>query len=670
MDVPKGGHLTVACGIPKERQRGPGVEFVVKVGEAGGERILATQMADPMNKAAHRHWIPLDVDLSEHNGTQKLILETRGFERAAAGTDAAFWGSPTLTVPGREAPLAVVYLVDTLRADHTTPYGYARDTTPELGHFAKDAVVFDAAISAAPWTKPSVGSLFTSLMPGEHGAIQLRDPLNPHLVTLSEMMKSKGYVTGAAIANSVIFSAGTNFEQGFDCFAGLHDRNDRISKKVEAGGVVDAALAWLAQSAGLPGFLYVHTMDPHVPYAPPPPFDRKYLPAPVPGHPGRDPRTDYLEPEDRERMIAQYDGDIAYGDQEFGRFVRELKTRGLYDRALIVFLADHGEEFQDHGGWLHGRSVFDELVRVPLIVKFPEGRHAGTRVQQQVRVLDVLPTVLAEMGLPVPEPPAVAGRPLQAVVKGEGTAVHALSEATHRGYVVFGVRTDKDKYVWRFSPQEDELYFDLVQDPGEQTSRLETARERAHALKGQLEAAMHPSPYQHQLKLVGQSAYALLLHSRGFIEGVETNGLGPGERYDFDRGTRDLEIVARPRPGQPREFSFSVRPAGAPVWVSGTRDGRPLRPGDVLMAKEGIKPRSIPFLLPEVEPVDAAPQRAGVSPPAARSKEEESASMLEPPALSSPGIHVWLKLRPGVSIMKWDAETCERFRGLGYVQQC
>ncbi len=127
--------------------------------------------------------------------------------------------------------------------------------------------------------------------------------------------------------------------------------------------MVDAALAWLDARRGFPTFLYVHTMDPHVPYAPPPPFDRKYEPHPTADHPGQDPRSDYKEPLDRERMIAQYDGDIAYGDQEFGRFVRELKARGLYDRALVVFLADHGEEFLDHGKWLHGRSVFDELVR-------------------------------------------------------------------------------------------------------------------------------------------------------------------------------------------------------------------------------------------------------------------------------------------------------------------
>src|SRR5262249_55529762 len=178
-----------------------------------------------------------------------------------------------------------------------------------------------------------------------------------------------------------------------------------------------------------------------------------------------DPRPDYKEPLDRERFIAQYDGDVAYGDQEFGRFVRELKARGRYDGALIVFLADHGEEFLDHGQWLHGRSVFDELIRIPLVVKFPSGRDAGKRIAQQVQSGDVLPPVLAGMGRPVPQAPVIAGHPLQPVIQGGAPEPAAVSEVSHRGYVAHGLRTSRDKYVQRFSPQSDELYFDLERDP-------------------------------------------------------------------------------------------------------------------------------------------------------------------------------------------------------------
>ena len=257
----------------------------------------------------------------------------------------------------------MIYLVDTLRADHTGVYGYDRKTTPELDAFAKDAVVFDQAIAHASWTKPSVASILTSRLPGQHRAVQLRDALDPSNVTIAQRLHEKGWTTGAAIANSVIYGAESTFDRGFGFFAGLHGDDDRRSKLVGADVVVDTALAWLSTQGGLPTFLYVHTMDPHVPYAPPPPFDQMFEPHPTPDHPAQDPRTDYKEPLDRERLIAQYDGDIAFGDREFGRFVRGLKAAGRYDDALVVFLSDHGEEFLDHGRWLHGRSVFDELIQ-------------------------------------------------------------------------------------------------------------------------------------------------------------------------------------------------------------------------------------------------------------------------------------------------------------------
>src|SRR5688500_14372830 len=206
-------------------------------------------------------------------------------------------------------------------------------------------------------------------------------------------------------------------------------------------------------------------MDPHVPYGSPPPFDRKFDPPPAPGREAADPRSDYREPIDRDRLIAQYDGAIAFGDREFGRFVRELKSRGLYDRAVIVFTADHGEEFLDHGQWTHGKTVFDELFRIPLIVKFPQGQSAGARVKQQVQAVDVLPTVLQALELPVPAPPVIAGRPLQAVLAGGAPEPPAVSEISHRGFVAHGMRPSRDKYVPRFSSEEDELYCDLVQAP-------------------------------------------------------------------------------------------------------------------------------------------------------------------------------------------------------------
>jgi arylsulfatase A-like enzyme len=556
-----------------------------------------------------------------------------------------------LTVPDRDAPLVILYLVDTLRSDHTTPYGYKRDTTPELGAFARDAVVFEQAIAQASWTKPSVASILTSQLPGRHRAVQLRDALDPGLATLAEMLQAKGYSTGAAVANSVIYGVGTNFEQGFDFFGGLHGAGDRPSKAVDADVVVDAGLGFLDARRGFPRFLYVHTMDPHVPYGSPPPFDRKYDPPPTPDNPAADPRSDYREPLDRDRLIAQYDGAIAFGDREFGRFVRELKARGLYDRALIVFMADHGEEFLDHGQWTHGKTVFDELIRIPLVVKFPQGRSAGTRVTQQVQAVDVLPTVLQALDLPVPAPPVIAGRPLQAVLAGGAPEPPAVSEISHRGFVAHGMRTSRDKYVQRFSPQEDELYFDLVQDPKETISRLDLDRERVRFLKGGLEAAMGPNPFRYTLRFEGADPFEVRLRTGGWIEGVEPIGFGPADRDETSGNGRKLYLKVQPRPGQPREVAFGIRPMGAPVELAGTRRGRPLAPSDILIAQEAVHPAAVPFKLPEIE-----------------TEKERVENIFAPPPAGRPGLHVWLAMTAGrkpPAVM--DKETCERLKALGYI---
>lgn len=650
VDIGKGARLRFSAGIPHERHDKPGIEFVVKLRKDGREETLWTELLDPLSRPAHRRWVKADVDLTAHAGRgREIVFETRAFEKDDDSRQ-AFWGDPAITAPDNDAPLVIVYLVDTLRADHTSVYGYARDTTPELSAFAKDGVVFETAISHASWTKPAVASLLTSLLPGRHRAVQLRDSLDPGHTTLAELLEAKGFATGAAIANSVIYSEGTHFEQGFAFYAGLHGAGDRPSKVIEAAPVVDAALRWIDDRRGFPTFTYVHTMDPHVPYTPPAPFDRMYEPHPTPDHPGVDPRSDFKEPLDRDRLIAQYDGEIAYGDREFGRFLRELKARGLYDRALIVFTADHGEEFEDHGKWLHGRSVFDELIRVPLVVKFPGQRGSGRRIAQQVQAADVLPTVLSEMNLPVPAPPVITGHPLQRVIEGGAPEPPAVAEISHRGFVAHGMRTGRDKYIRRFSPDDDELYFDVKTDPKETANLVEQNRERVRLLRAGVEAAMVPNPFRFTLKIVAPGTYELLFRTGGWIEGVEPTGFGPEDRHEIEGNGRKLRLKVRPVAGRPREVAFSLRPQGAPVWLEGSRDGRPLGPADVFIAQEGLHPAEVPFKLPEIE-----------------SEKERTENIFAPPAQEKPGLHVWLTLDSGKQVLQIDNATCERLKALGYI---
>jgi arylsulfatase A-like enzyme len=649
LDIPKGARLRLACAVDPRFHDRPGVEFTVKVRRGDREEVAWTQVLDPLSRLEHRAWVPVDVDLGKLAGKgRELVLETRGYEETG-DAERAWWGTPAITV-ARKAPLAIVYLVDTLRADHTGVYGYSRKTTPELDAFARDAVVFDAAVAHASWTKPSVASILTSRLPGQHGAVQLRDALAPSNITLAQRLDERGWATGAAIANSVIYGAESEFDRGFDVFAGLHGEEDRRSKLVGADVVVDSALSFLRSREGLPTFVYVHTMDPHVPYEPPPPFDRMFEPFPTEGHPARDPRTDYKEPLDRERMISQYDGDIAFGDREFGRFVRELKAAGLYEDALVVFLSDHGEEFLDHGRWLHGRSLFDELIRVPLVVKLPGNRGAGTRVAEQVQGLDVVPTVLEAMGLPLASD--LGGRPLQRTLAGGGKPRPALAEISHRGFVAHGVRTEGEKYVRRFSPDDDELYFDLRQDPKEKTSIAAGHSQRVRLLQAQAETGMKPNPFRYVVQAAGQGRFALKLETRGWLEGVETTGLGPQERSSLGGNGRSLDLTLLPRPDAPREIGFTVRPVGAPVTLSGTRDGRPLRPSDVAVGEGSFRPVEFPFRLPDIE---------------SETETDRGINLFAPPRTAPGGVRVWLALPPGRSIRELDPESRERLKALGYV---
>jgi hypothetical protein len=375
-----------------------------------------------------------------------------------------------------------------------------------------------------------------------------------------------------------------------------------------------------------------------------------FEPLPTEGHPGRDPRTDYKEPLDRERMIAQYDGDVAFGDREFGRFLRELKADGLYDDALVVFLADHGEEFLDHGLWLHGRSLFDELIRIPLVVKLPGSRGAGRRIAEQVQGVDVVPTVLEAMGVPLPSD--LGGQPLQRTLAGGAAPRPALAEISHRGFVAHGVRTDGDKYIRRFSPDDDELYFDLRKDPRERTNLVASNPERVRLLEAQGEAGMSPNPFRYVVQVAGEGRFDLRLETRGWLEGVEATGLGPEERSSVGGNGRWLDLAVRPRAGVPREVGFTVRPVGAPVTIAGTRDGRPLRPLDVAVGEGSFRPGVFPFRLPDIE---------------SETERDSGINLFAAPRAAATGVRVWLALPPGRSIRELDPESRERLKALGYV---
>lgn len=341
-------------------------------------------------------------------------VRTRGSQRTASSE-----GSGS----GTERPNIIIYLVDTLRADHVGAYG-GGSLTPNVDAFAREATVFENAIAQAPWTKPSVAALFTGRGPLSHGVRLLHDKLPQEAVTLAELLSAGGYQTAAFSTNWHIRGE-TGMDQGFGSFDFSPDEaaSDKLNQRL---------FRWLdtqANQVKSPFLLYAHALDPHEPYTPPAEYRKKYAPD-VREEAGYDfdlKRVDVSRGKERRQYMAElrqlYEGEVAFNDHSFGELLKTLREKGLYDRSLILFVADHGEELDEHGARGHTSHLYAENLNIPLIVKWPGQRH-GKRVASIAQQIDVLPTLLRAAGVQAPQ--GLPGMDL-AVVADSGEDREALS---------------------------------------------------------------------------------------------------------------------------------------------------------------------------------------------------------------------------------------------------
>lgn len=409
---------------------------------------------------------------------------------------------------GAERPNVILVLVDALRADHLGSYGYARDTSPALDAFAREAVLFEEAITQSTFTKSSIASLFTGRAPYEHGVywgdrrdragLLTSDVLLERETTLAEALRSRGYLTAAWVQNTHLRSY-MGFAQGFLDYRDQQGNAERINRRF---------LGWLRGPARLHElFAYLHYIDLHDPYLPEPPYDRLFgegsdfyegidlaeWGAFLEGV--RQGRID-LSPADVEELEALYDGQIRYLDDRIGRLFEELKALDLYDRSLIVVTSDHGDAFLEHGFISHSAVPYEELIRVPLLVKLPGGRHGGRRVGRQVRLIDVFPTVLDLLEIPGSRRvsgcslvPWIEGSP-EAAAENDSCAVAVIEIAEEEGEApTLALRAGGFKYIR--GPAGEELY-DLGSDQEEAHDLAATAApeplETFRRLAGEIEA--------------------------------------------------------------------------------------------------------------------------------------------------------------------------------------
>jgi arylsulfatase A-like enzyme/Flp pilus assembly protein TadD len=455
----------------------------------------------------------------------------------------------------RAKPKNVVLItIDTTRADHLGCYGYAAAHTPTLDGLAADGALFEEAYSSVPLTAPSHSTIMTGKHPMAHG---VRDNglfiLQPDQHTLAEILKERGYRTAAAVGGfPLVVRYGLN--QGFDLYddkltpgydsplAGPAKQATNFAfEERPAARVNDAVFDWIDTQGKDPFFLWVHYYDPHQPLKPPVPYDQLFA-----GN--------------------LYDGEIAYADESLGALLERIKRKGLYKDTVVVMASDHGEGLGDHEEMTHSYLLYNSTLHVPLIVRGP-GVPAGTRVHGRVRLLDILPTVLELLGVPIPND--VQGRslvPLFAAGKG-GAAVertHYAETLSPRLSQNWGelraLYEDHWKYVHGPRPE----LFDLAADPKEMHNLAAERPEQAEAMRSRLAdfLARNSPPGVHRMTTVDEETRARL-QALGYLaagagqgqeirEELRSDGLAPQDRAG------DMSMV-----GQARSFLSAGDPWAA-----------------------------------------------------------------------------------------------------------
>jgi arylsulfatase A-like enzyme len=306
-------------------------------------------------------------------------------------------------------PNVFVYLIDTLRADHLSCYGYGKETTPYIDRFSKTGILFTNCFATASWTKPAVGSILTGLYPNKHNSQDQKDRLSNDVEMISEVLKSHGYAT-IYITPNMNSSREMNFDQGIDIYrftiGGKYGEDFYRSSEFlnsEFFEIIENNPNLLDK----PLFAFLHTVDPHDPYTPKAPFlkfkkgDKERKELGFSDSIRLKKKIKGLSRKDIDYIKSLYDCEILHNDYYFGKFVDFLKEKNLYENSIIVMVADHGEQFDEHGSIFHGCSIYNEEVHVPLIIKFPYGKFSGIRTGAIVSQVDIFPTILDYLGIEI-----------------------------------------------------------------------------------------------------------------------------------------------------------------------------------------------------------------------------------------------------------------------------
>lgn len=399
--------------------------------------------------------------------------------------------------PENRPPNILMIVIDTLRADRLGGYENPRGLTPFLDELASRGVLFENAYAPSSWTCPAVASLFTSRYASQHHVTTFDSKLPEAEVTLAERLQTVGYRSAGFSANFRL-TRELGYAQGFDQWQ-VFVASWMGKKKVRGDHLRHKALEWLDQaqkeSPNAPKFLYLQYMEPHSPYVPPAPFRGRFG---LPETNGLDAeaaneklaKLDFKGlSEDEIRLLESlYDGETAAVDAEIRRLFEELDVRGFFDHSIVVVTSDHGEEFHEHGGMLHGFTLYNHDIRIPLIVLAPEAK-VGHTVETHVSLVDLLPTVSELIGMPLD--PAFEGRSFASLLRGQKTpSPDIVSELFPSGGSVDLRRHQsalvRDSLKLLVAPNGRLELYDLEEDPEEMKPNPADLADRSETLAGAL----------------------------------------------------------------------------------------------------------------------------------------------------------------------------------------
>ena len=534
--VPSGAMLRYAAATPAAGS----AELTITVTAIDSDAAVRDTLS------ATPHWVERTVDLAPIAG--------REVEVVARGTGGPVcWGAPAIVGTPEGPSLVVVVLLDTVRADHLSLYGYARPTTPALQQLAREAVTFTDAASDVSWTRGSVATLLTGQSSMVHGVLKRDAVLDTTHPTMAEHLRARGFRTVALSTNPNILPI-WGFARGFDQFVDVDA--EHWSANSDAARVLDVARTAVRAAGREPLFLYVHLNDAHAPYDPPADVAERLLGTYTSDVPGKN-LTKTSDAPTVAGAIDRYDAEIANMDARLGEFFGFLSTEGRWRDSLVVVVGDHGEEFRDHGGIYHGHTLFREQLHVPLQIKLPGLAGGGARIGDAVSVVDVLPTMLGILGAARPALPGRAlldaqGRSVQ------GTSLPRFSTTDMDGTTAYAVEDAAATLIVQTHPKEITWLFDRVADPlqwrnlgGEATDHLVRLRQLLDERLATYRRGWH-------VRVCGGStSQTVAVRITGAaVEHFEAVDLEPEDRVEVVAGGGSITLTSDLRPQQRQEEFF------------------------------------------------------------------------------------------------------------------